>query len=63
MAALSLSRRGAEAAQVATVFRQYYPECPAVAFEHLWLSRSASANYRAQIWPLFEKIRELGVAA
>lgn len=62
MAALSLSGRGNEAAQVATSFRQLYPDCPAVAFEQLWLSRSASVDYRAQIVPLFEKIRDLGLA-
>jgi tetratricopeptide (TPR) repeat protein/TolB-like protein len=62
MAALSSSGRSTEAAEVAEAFRHHYPECPAVAFENLWLSRSACANYRARIWPLFEKIRELGVA-
>ena len=62
MAALSSSGRSIEAAQVAEAFRHHYPECPAIGFEHLWLSRSACANYRARIWPLFEKIRELGVA-
>lgn len=62
MAALSSSGRSTEAVEVAAAFRRHYPDCPAVAFEQLWLSRSACADYRAQIWPLFEKIRELGVA-
>ncbi len=63
VAALSLSGRRSEATQVAISFRQHYPDCPAVAFEQLWLSRSASTSYRAQISPLLERIRDLGVAA
>jgi adenylate cyclase len=63
MAALSLKGRGSEAAQAATSFREHYPDCPAVGFEQLWLSRSASADYRAQIFPLFDRIRDLGVAS
>jgi hypothetical protein len=43
-------------------FRRHYPDCPAVAFEQLWLSRSASAGYRAQISPLLERIRDFAVA-
>jgi adenylate cyclase len=62
MAALSLSGRRDEAAKAAAVFRQQYPDCPPGAFERLWLSRSASSTYRAQILPVFETIRELGVA-
>jgi hypothetical protein len=62
MAALSSSGRSTEAAEVAASFRRHYPGCPAVAFEQLWLSRSACTDYRAQISPLFERIRELGVA-
>jgi TolB-like protein/Tfp pilus assembly protein PilF len=62
MAALSSNGRATEAARVAALFRQHYPDCPAVAFEQLWLSRSACTNYRAQILPLFERIRDLGVA-
>ena len=61
-AALASEHRDVEAAQVAASFRQHYPDCPAVSFEQLWLSRSASAEYRAQILPLFERIRDLGVA-
>jgi tetratricopeptide (TPR) repeat protein len=62
MAALSESGRRNEAANTAASLRQQYPDCPASAFEQLWLSRSASETYRAQIFPLFEKIRDLGVA-
>ena len=54
--------RRTDAAQLAESFRERYPEYPANAFEQLWLSRSASATYRAQIHPLFERIRTLGVA-
>ena len=59
MAALSLIRRDREATLVAESFRQQYPEYPAHAFEQLWLSRSASRVYRAQVYPLFEKISAL----
>jgi TolB-like protein len=62
MAALSLSGRPTEAATAAASFRQQYPDCPATAFERLWLSRSGSATYRAQILPVFERIRGLGAA-
>jgi adenylate cyclase len=63
MAALSVGGRQSEAAQAAAAFRRQYPDCPAGAFEQLWLARSASTTYRAQIHPLLEKIRALGVAA
>jgi DNA-binding SARP family transcriptional activator/TolB-like protein len=62
MAALSLLGRRNEAARTAAIFRQQYPEYPANAFERLWLSRSPSAVYRAQIDPIFEQIRSLGIA-
>jgi adenylate cyclase len=62
IAALSLSGRHREAAEAAELFRQQYPDCPPGAFEQLWLSRSASAAYRAQILPVYETIRNLGVA-
>jgi TolB-like protein len=62
MAALSLSGRRSEAVQAAASFRHQYPDCPAGAFEQLWVTRSASPTYRAQIYPLFEKVRALGVA-
>jgi hypothetical protein len=48
---------------VAAAFREQYPEYPANAFEQLWLSRSAVTAYRAQVQPLFERIRSLGIAA
>jgi TolB-like protein len=62
MAALSLSGRHGEAAKVAASFRAQYPNCPAGAVEQLWLARSASVTYRAQIQPVFERIRQLEVA-
>jgi TolB-like protein len=63
MAALSLAGRPSEAAETATAFRAHHPEYPANAFEQLWLSRSSSPTYRAQIQPLFEHIRSLGITA
>ena len=61
IAALSLSGQYREAAEAAASFRQQYPDGPAGACEQLWLSRSRSATYRAQILPVFETIRNLGV--
>ena len=61
MAALSLLERPDDATRLAASFRDQYPEYPANAFEQLWLSRSASPTYRAQVHPLFEKIRSLGI--
>ena len=63
MVALSLMGRHRGAALMAESFRQQYPESPATAFERLWLSRSASPVYRAQVFPLFEKIQALSVAS
>jgi tetratricopeptide (TPR) repeat protein len=60
MAALSLTGRHSEAVSMAKTFRQQYPVSPAQAFEQLWLSRSTSPVYRAQVYPLYEKIRGLG---
>jgi DNA-binding SARP family transcriptional activator/TolB-like protein/tetratricopeptide (TPR) repeat protein len=62
MVALSSIGRTAEAAETAASFRKQYPDYRMTTFEQLWLSRSGSATYRAQIHPLFEKIRALGVA-
>jgi hypothetical protein len=62
MAALSLIGQKNEAAASAASFRQQYPDYRMNTFEQLWLSRSGSSTYRAQINPLFEKIRALGVA-
>jgi hypothetical protein len=61
IAALSLNGQYREAAEAAASFRQQYPDGPAGACEQLWLSRSRSATYRAQILPVFETIRSLGV--
>ena len=61
IAALSLSGQYREAAEAAASFRQQYPEGPAGACEQLWLARSGSATYRAQILPVFDAIRSLGV--
>ncbi|MBV8936882.1 MAG: hypothetical protein JO095_13900 [Alphaproteobacteria bacterium] len=61
IAALSLSGRYREAAEAAQLFHQQYPDCPAGALEQLWLSRSSSATYRAQILPVFDTIRDLGL--
>jgi TolB-like protein len=63
IAALSLTGRHSEAARMAKSFRRQYPESPAHALERLWLSRSASPVYRAQVYPLFENIRGLGAAS
>ena len=60
MAALSLTGRHREAKLMAESFRQLYAASPACAFEQLWLSRSASPVYRAQVHPLFDSIRGLG---
>jgi DNA-binding SARP family transcriptional activator/TolB-like protein len=62
MAGLSLIGRGVEAAETAASFRKQYPDYSTSTFEQLWLSRSGCSTYRAQIHPLFEKIRALGVA-
>jgi TolB-like protein len=61
IAALSLSGQYRQAAEAAALFRQQYPDGPAGACEQLWLSRSRSATYRAQILPVFDAIRSLGV--
>jgi len=60
MAALCLTGQHREAAGMAESFRLQYSESPAGAFEQLWLSRSTSPVYRAQVYPLFEKIKALG---
>jgi tetratricopeptide (TPR) repeat protein len=62
MAALSMMGRRNEAAEVAASFRKQYPDYRTNTFEQLWMSRSGSSVYRAQIHPLFEKICSLGVA-
>jgi DNA-binding SARP family transcriptional activator/TolB-like protein/Tfp pilus assembly protein PilF len=60
-AALMLLGRETDATRAAAVFRQQYPESRANDFEQLWLSRSANPVYRAQIAPVFEKIRTIGI--
>ena len=60
-AALSTIGRNGEATEAAAKFRGLYPQHRTRAFEQLWLSRSGSAAYRAQIHPAFEKIRGLGL--
>ncbi len=60
-AALSTLGRDREATEAAAKFRGLYPQHRTRAFEQLWLSRSGSAIYRAQIHPAFEKIRGLGL--
>jgi TolB-like protein len=62
MGALSLIGRSSEAARAVASFREQFPDYPPNAFEQLWLSRSASLPYRAQVAPVFERIRSLGVA-
>jgi len=61
MAGQSLIGREAEATRTATAFREQYPESRANDFEQLWLSRSACPAYRAQIDPIFDRLRSLGV--
>lgn len=61
MAGLSLVGRKAEAARAAAAFNDQYPGSRANDFEQLWLSRSTCPAYRAQIDPVFERIRALGV--
>ena len=60
IAALSVIGRRNEAVILAQSFRQQYTVPPAIAFEQFWLSRSASPAFRAQVFPLFEKIQALG---
>ncbi len=61
MAALLLLGHKSEAARAVTVFREQFPEARTSDFEQLWLARSTNSIYRAQIDPIFEKIRSLGI--
>lgn len=61
MGALVQLGQKTEAADAATAFREQYPEARARDFEQLWLARSTNPIYRAQIDPIFEKIRLLGI--
>ncbi len=62
IASLALMGRRHDAARAVAAFREQYPQSRANALEQLWLSRSACPAYRAQIDPVFEQIRGLGVA-
>jgi hypothetical protein len=59
MAALSLTGQRGEARSMAETFRRQHPDYPADAFHQLWLLRSTSPVYRAQIHLLFERISAL----
>jgi adenylate cyclase len=59
MAALSLTGRHSDATRIAELFRRHYPDSPADVFERFWLSRSPAPGYRAQVYPLFERIRAI----
>jgi DNA-binding SARP family transcriptional activator/TolB-like protein/tetratricopeptide (TPR) repeat protein len=61
-AALSMSGRRQEGADAAAKFRTQYPEYRTNDFERLWISRSGCTAYRTQIHPLFERVRDLGLA-
>ena len=61
MAALLLLGRKNEAARAAAGFREQYPDSRANDFEQLWLARSINSVYRAQIDPIFDRIRSLGI--
>lgn len=61
-AALSQVGRRSEAAATAAKFRAQYPEYWTNAFEQLWISRSSCAAYRAQVQPLLQEVRALGLA-
>jgi tetratricopeptide (TPR) repeat protein len=60
-AALHLLGRNSEAARAAAGFREQYPESRMIHLEKLWLARSANPVYRAQINPIFDRIRALGI--
>jgi DNA-binding SARP family transcriptional activator/TolB-like protein/Tfp pilus assembly protein PilF len=61
MAGLSLLGRKNEAARAAAGFREQYPGSRVNDFEQLWLTRSVNPVYRAQINPIFDRIRSLGI--
>ena len=60
-AALHLLGRNSEAARAAAGFREQYPDSRVIDLEQLWLSRSVNPVYRAQIDPIFDRIRSLGI--
>jgi DNA-binding SARP family transcriptional activator/TolB-like protein len=55
--------RGADAKRTAAQFRSRYPGYRLDAFDNQWLRRAKTPAYRAQIHPLFERVRGLDVAA
>jgi tetratricopeptide (TPR) repeat protein len=59
--ALLLLGRKNEASRAATAFREQFPESRANDYEQLWLARSINPIYRAQIDPIFDRIRSLGI--
>jgi DNA-binding SARP family transcriptional activator/TolB-like protein len=61
--ALLLLGRKSEASRAAIAIREQYPESRANDFEQLWLARSSNPVYRAQIDPIFDRIRSLGIGA
>jgi DNA-binding SARP family transcriptional activator/TolB-like protein len=61
-AALAAAGRRGEAAGVAGAFRRQYPLYRLDTFEQQWLSRSTVPVYRSQMFPVFERIRTLGIA-
>jgi TolB-like protein len=63
MAALLATGRRGEADLMQASLRRHYPGYSVKAFERLWLSRSASPVYRAQVYPLFANIWALGAAS
>jgi hypothetical protein len=54
--------RRSEAVEIAASFRSQNPDYQTSAFTQLWLSRSDSTTYNAQIHPMVECIRTLGLA-
>jgi tetratricopeptide (TPR) repeat protein len=59
---VALGRRSAAESMLQTL-RNHYPRYSVKAFEQLWLSRSASPVYRAQVYPLFQNIWALDAAS
>jgi adenylate cyclase len=60
MAALLATGRRGMAGLMQESLRRRHPGYSVRAFERVWLSRSASPVYRAQVYPLFENIWALG---
>jgi TolB-like protein len=60
IAALLAAGRRRAAGAIQESLRRHYPHYSVKTFEQLWLGRSASAVYRAQVFPLFGNIWSLG---